>query len=85
LKRYGPDDGSAKRTIEELKQEPNRSLFARLLKDWRAVTYQLVGPKMKRRVAYFDPTRITDPKAWLEEYLEPLKLFEDGGPDWGTL
>jgi hypothetical protein len=26
------------------------------------VTYKLVGPKMKRRIAYFDPNLIKDPR-----------------------
>jgi hypothetical protein len=65
--------------MTEQRSEPlaNHSLFARLLKGWRAITYQLVGPKMNRRVAYFDPARITDPRAWLEKHLELLQLYED--------
>ena len=34
------------------------------------VTYQLVGPKMKRRRGQFDLTVIPDPKAWNEELTE---------------
>jgi len=36
------------------------------------VRYQLVGPKMKRRIGYFDPAVISDPRAWLEARLGPL-------------
>jgi putative DNA primase/helicase len=70
------NDTAARRTLEELEQEPQRELFAQLLHRWRKVEYQLHGPKMNRRTAYIDPTRIADPKAWLEERLGPLELFE---------
>ena len=36
------------------------------------VSYQLKGPKMKQRVAYFDLNIIPDPRAWLEQRLGPL-------------
>jgi hypothetical protein len=36
------------------------------------MTYQLAGPKMKRRLGYFDPTVISDPQTWLQERLGPL-------------
>jgi putative DNA primase/helicase len=39
------------------------------------VTYQLEGPKMNRRLAYFDRELIPDPKAWLCERLGPLHLL----------
>jgi hypothetical protein len=37
------------------------------------ITYQLDGPKMKRRTAYFDRKMISDPRAWLEARLGPLR------------
>jgi|GraSoiStandDraft_41_1057321.scaffolds.fasta_scaffold1447708_2 hypothetical protein len=40
---------------------------------FQAVTYQLVGDKMKPRVAYFDLSLIPDPQAWLEERLGKVK------------
>ncbi len=39
------------------------------------VTYQLVGPKMKRRRGWFDLTVIPDPRAWLIAHLGPLAFF----------
>jgi hypothetical protein len=78
-------DSAARRTLEDLKQEPHCSLFARLLRGWRPVTYQLAGAKMKPRVAYFDPTCVADPRLWLEQRFGPLELFMDGGPHWAAL
>ena len=40
------------------------------------VTYQLSGPKMKRRSAWFDLDLIPDPRGWLEARLGPLALYE---------
>jgi putative DNA primase/helicase len=37
-----------------------------------AITYQLKGPKMNQRVAYFDQQVIPDPRAWLEQRLGAL-------------
>jgi Bifunctional DNA primase/polymerase, N-terminal/Primase C terminal 2 (PriCT-2) len=39
------------------------------------VTYQLKGPKMKPRQAYFDRTLVPDPETWLREWLGPLDLL----------
>ena len=36
------------------------------------VNYQLAGARQKPRIAYFDPSRIPDPVAWLRERLGPL-------------
>jgi hypothetical protein len=36
------------------------------------VEYQLVGPKLNKRIGYFDLTRIPDPRAWLEARLGQL-------------
>jgi hypothetical protein len=40
-----------------------------------SVTYQPVGPKMKRRQGWFDLSVIPDPKAWLTAHLGPLAFF----------
>jgi putative DNA primase/helicase len=45
------------------------------LPGFETVTYQLEGPKMNRRLAYFDRTLIPDPEAWLCERLGPLHLL----------
>jgi hypothetical protein len=37
------------------------------------ITYQLDGPKMTRRTAYFDQNIIPVPRAWLEARLGPLR------------
>ena len=37
------------------------------LPGFEQVAYQLKGPKMKRRLGYFDRTVIADPKGWLTE------------------
>jgi hypothetical protein len=37
------------------------------------VTYQLVGPKMKPRIGYFDLSLIPEPRRWLEKRLGRLK------------
>jgi len=42
------------------------------LPGFEQVAYQLGGPKMKERVAYFDLSLILDPAAWLAERLGPL-------------
>jgi putative DNA primase/helicase len=42
----------------------------------RLLTYQLTGPKMKRRTAVFDPATLPDPRSWLESRLGPLAFFE---------
>jgi hypothetical protein len=59
---------------------PNRTKADRTIKEgipslpgFQPVTYQLVGDKMKPRVAYFDLSLIPDPQAWLEERLGVLK------------
>ena len=36
------------------------------------ITYQLKGPKMKQRLAYFDLNVIPNPRAWLEANIGPL-------------
>jgi hypothetical protein len=40
-----------------------------------SVTYQLKGPNMKQRLAFFDLNIIPDPRAWLESKLGPLADF----------
>ena len=45
------------------------------LPGFEQVHYQLKGPKMNRRLAYFDRTLIPDPEAWLRERLGPLDLL----------
>ena len=52
---------------------PNRTAATRTIKagvptlpGFEPVEYQLVGPKMKQRIGYFDRAIIPDPRAWLE-------------------
>jgi bifunctional DNA primase/polymerase-like protein/primase-like protein len=49
------------------------------LPGFQAVTYQLVGERMKPRLAYFDSSLLPDPQAWLEERLgcaqTPLRVL----------
>jgi hypothetical protein len=58
---------------------PNRKAATRTLKQgvpslpgFVPVHYQLVGAKMKRRLGYFDPALISDPRTWLREQLGAL-------------
>jgi putative DNA primase/helicase len=58
---------------------PNRQATTRTLKagvpklpGFEQVEYQLAGPKMKKRVGYFDRNVIPDPRAWLEARLGRL-------------
>jgi hypothetical protein len=59
---------------------PNRTVATRTLKanvpnlpGFTQIEYQLVGPKMNKRIGHFDLTRIPDPRAWLEAKLnKPL-------------
>ena len=44
------------------------------LPGFEPVTYQLVGPKMKRRDAFFDRGLIPNPMAWLVQRLGPLRV-----------
>ena len=39
------------------------------------VSYQLVGPKMNMRKAYFDPAIVPDPRAWIEAKLGQIAKF----------
>jgi hypothetical protein len=58
-----PNAKAAKRTIAMgIPDLPGFQRFA----------YQLNGPKLKSRVAYFDPGIIPDPRRWLELRLGPL-------------
>jgi hypothetical protein len=59
-----PNDKAADRTI---------AMGAPSLPGFDLIIYQLVGPKMTRRTAYFDRKIIPDPHAWLEARLGPLK------------
>jgi hypothetical protein len=59
-----PNDKAADRTI---------AMGVPALPGFDLITYQLDGPKMTRRTAYFDRKLITDPRAWLEAHLGPLK------------
>lgn len=59
-----PNDKAADRTIA-------RGVPA--LPGFDLVTYQLDGPKMTQRTAYFDRNIISAPPAWLEARLGPLK------------
>jgi len=52
---------------------PNRTSATRTLRQgvpklpgFEPVEYQLVGPKMNKRIGHFDLTIIPDPRAWLE-------------------
>jgi putative DNA primase/helicase len=58
-----PNRKAAERTLE--KDVPELPGFV-------PVTYQLVGPKMKRRLGHFHLAAIPDPKAWLTERLGPI-------------
>jgi putative DNA primase/helicase len=58
---------------------PNRQVASRTLKagvpnlpGFEQVEYQFVGPKMKKRIGYFDLSVIPDPRAWLEARLGRL-------------
>jgi hypothetical protein len=58
---------------------PNRKAATRTLQQptptlpgFEQVEYQLVGPKMKKRIGYFDRAFIPDPRAWLEARLGRL-------------
>jgi putative DNA primase/helicase len=58
---------------------PNRKAATRTLQHpvptlpgFEQVEYQLAGPNMKKRVGFFDPTLIPDPRAWLETRLGRL-------------
>jgi putative DNA primase/helicase len=58
---------------------PNRTAASRTLRQgipklpgFEPVEYQLVWPKMNKRVAYFDRAIISDPRAWLEARLGQL-------------
>jgi hypothetical protein len=59
-----PNDKAADRTI---------AMGVPALPGFDLITYQLDGPKMTRRTAYFDGKIIPDPRAWLEARLGPLK------------
>ena len=52
--------------------------YQRLCPHVRKVSYQLAGPKMNRREAFFDPGALPDPRSWLETRLGPLAFFEVG-------
>ena len=43
------------------------------LPGFKQVNYQLQGPKMKSRSAYFDLKIIPNPRTWLEQRLGPLR------------
>jgi len=45
------------------------------LPGFEPVTYQLVGPKMNRRIGHFDRSLIPNPAAWLEQRLGPLRII----------
>jgi putative DNA primase/helicase len=58
---------------------PNRTAATRTLKagipklpGFERVEYQLAGPKMKKRVGFFDPMLIPDPREWLSTRLGQL-------------
>jgi putative DNA primase/helicase len=58
---------------------PNRKAATRTLNEgvptlprFVSITYQLKGPKMNQRLAFFDLNIIPDPRAWLESKLGPL-------------
>ena len=58
-----PNEKAAYRTIQQ---------GVPALPGFEQVHYQLVGPKMKRRLGHFDRALIPDPHAWLPERLGPL-------------
>ena len=68
------NDMAAKRTHEQIMKGP----FKKIIVNWQQVTYQPMGPKMKPRIAYFNPVLIHDPKVWLEKRLGPLKVYRAG-------
>jgi Bifunctional DNA primase/polymerase, N-terminal/Primase C terminal 2 (PriCT-2) len=59
-----PNDKAADRTI---------AMGVPALPGFDLITYQLDGPKMTRRTAYFDRKIIPDPLAWLAARLGPLR------------
>jgi putative DNA primase/helicase len=74
------NDTAARRALEELRKEPNLAALRQIIASWQPVTYQLAGPKMKQRVAYFDLIHIPDPKKWLTKHLGSLKVCINAGP-----
>jgi putative DNA primase/helicase len=60
---WWPNDTAARRTLQQ--PVPRLPGFER-------VEYQLAGPKMNKRIGYFDLTLIPDPRAWLETQLGRL-------------
>jgi hypothetical protein len=60
---WWPNDTAARRSLQQ--GIPKLPDFAR-------VEYQLAGPKMNKRVGYFDLALIPDPRAWLSQRLGPL-------------
>jgi hypothetical protein len=59
-----PNEKAADRTI---------AMGVPTLPGFDMITYQLDGPSMRRRTAYFDRKLIPDPRAWLEARLGPLR------------
>ena len=58
-----PNDTAARRTLQHpIPPLPGFVQFE----------YQLAGPKMNKRIGYFDRTTIPDPRAWLEARLGRL-------------
>lgn len=75
-------DAAARWALEDVRRSPE---LVALIARWQPVTYQLAGPKMKPRSARFDRARISDPKAWLERRIGPLKSFDLAGPAFDPL
>jgi Bifunctional DNA primase/polymerase, N-terminal/Primase C terminal 2 (PriCT-2) len=62
-----PNEKAAYRTIKAR---------APKLPNFKQIEYQLAGPKMNKRIGYFDLTLIPDPRAWLETRLGQLISFQ---------
>jgi putative DNA primase/helicase len=60
---WWPNDTAARRSLQQ---------GVPYLPGFEQVEYQLAGPKMNKRIGYFDLTIIPDPRAWLEARLGRL-------------
>jgi hypothetical protein len=55
-----------------------------LIAGWQPITYQPSGAKQKRRVGYFGPAVVPDPRAWLETKLGRPRVYLAEGREFGA-